>query len=105
MRGMFRTMARFGSGNIVGADGHLSAISLWHPPGVRTAALDLAMVLRPELAIVRQRARAIRAVSTVAVWHLAHVGAAPEHPGRGLARQLPDRQLARCDEAARLPSW
>jgi predicted acetyltransferase len=33
-------------------------------------------------------------------WHLAFLATAPEHRGRGLARQLLERQLDRCDEDA-----
>jgi GNAT superfamily N-acetyltransferase len=122
-RGTFRTVARLGTAHGVEVDGQLGAVALWHPPGVRTGARDVPTVLRPKLAVAptvvravptalrralarpgdlvavgRQRGRAIRAVSAGPVWHLAFLGAAPEHRGRGLARRLLDRQLARCDE-------
>ena len=32
------------------------------------------------------------------VWYLAALATAPEHRGRGFARMLLDRQLARCDQ-------
>jgi GNAT superfamily N-acetyltransferase len=120
---MFRTVARLGSAHGVEVDGQLGAVALWHPPGIRTALRDVPTVLRPKLAVaptaaravpvamrralarpgaaaalVRRRGRAIQAVSAGPVWHLAFLGAAPEHRGRGLARRLLDRQLARCDE-------
>ncbi len=123
MRGMFRTVARLGSVHGIEVDGQLGAVALWHPPGVRTGLRDVPTVLRPKLtvaptavralpvalwrtlrrprtavAVVWQRARAIQEVSAGPVWHLAFLGTAPEHRGRGLARRLLDRQLARCDE-------
>ncbi|TVR26667.1 MAG: GNAT family N-acetyltransferase [Nitriliruptor sp.] len=123
MRGMFRTLVRYGSAHGIEVDGRLGAVALWHPPGVQTTARDVPTVLWSKLAVaptavravptalrralgrpgaavgvVRQRAAAIEAVSAGPVWHLAFLGAAPEHRGRGLARRLLDRQLVRCDE-------
>ena len=129
-RNALRSTFRYGNvhGAMVGDD--LAAIALWHPPGVasaslgdaaRNAAAQLAeaptwvrafphaasVVLRNApagLAMGRARAAAVARASRGPTWHLAFLGTAPEHRGRGLARAVLDRQLARCDEDG-APVW
>jgi ribosomal protein S18 acetylase RimI-like enzyme len=122
-RNTLRSALRFGTVHGAMAGGDLAAIALWHAPGARTSVGDrvrnvaglsrggravargiphaAAVVLRnvPEgIAMVRERGRAVARASEGATWHLAFLGTAPDHRGRGLARALLDRQLARCDE-------
>lgn len=103
-------------------DGDLGGIALWDPPGRRTGPTEVARGvarLAPAVPVIargaphlrrvvgrhlgeaigmtRQRASAVRRASHGASWHLAYLATAPEYRGRGLARQLLDRQLARCD--------
>jgi GNAT superfamily N-acetyltransferase len=121
-----RIRAAVGHGTAHGAfvGDELAGIALWDPPGVptitlagalRTASDKLSNAPRfarglphaasvllgagPEgLALVRARVRAVRRASRGLTWHLAFLATSPEHRGRGLARQLLDRQLRRCDE-------
>jgi GNAT superfamily N-acetyltransferase len=129
-RSIVRSIVRLGTAHGVEVDGQLAAIALWHPPGVPATSLrDLVQLGRDKLGeaptvvravpgaarralrepraalrLVRARQRAVRVASAGRTWHLAFLGTAPEHRGRGLARQLLDRQLARCDEDG-LAAW
>jgi GNAT superfamily N-acetyltransferase len=102
----------------------LAAIAIWEAPGVpawtirgaigavssklgqaptlvRALPHKLSVIagsMRPAVGLVRARQRAIETASTGLTWHLAFLATAPEHRGRGLARQLLERQLSRCDE-------
>lgn len=110
------------------ADGQLAAIAVWDPPGVRPGlppARMLPTVLQrtalvagrlpgvavPVLAhrrelvpLARARRRAVRIASRGPSWHLGFLATHPDHQGRGLARQLVDHVLHRCD-ADGLPAW
>jgi GNAT superfamily N-acetyltransferase len=129
-RTYLRSTIRLGTALGVEVGGQLGALALWHPPGVPSTSLaDLVQLGRDKLGIaptvvravpgaalralrqpptalrlVRARGRAVRAASQGLTWHLAFLATAPEHRGRGLARQLLDRQLARCDEDG-LAAW
>jgi GNAT superfamily N-acetyltransferase len=119
-----RTVLPYGSvhGALVGDE--LAAVAVWHPPGVATASLAgaaqgllgvlanartvagalphaAAVVASHSLAAVRLlqvRGRAVARASQGVCWHLAFLATAPDRRGRGLARSLLERQLARCDE-------
>jgi GNAT superfamily N-acetyltransferase len=108
----------------------IAAIAMWHAPGVRRTSLTttlrkLAATSRhpgavarvaphamsvmvgnasAALSMQRARARAVERAGAGSAWHLAVLATAPEHRGRGLARRLLERQLARCDADA-LPAW
>jgi GNAT superfamily N-acetyltransferase len=123
-RTILRSTIPYGTAHVATVGGELAAIALWHPPGVpvttvagvlRGAAdrvVDAPVLVRaaphavrtmlreaPEaVAMMRARSRAVRRASHGVSWHLAFLATAPEHRGRGLARQLLDRQLTRCDE-------
>jgi GNAT superfamily N-acetyltransferase len=119
-----RTVLPYGSvhGALVGDE--LAAVAVWHPPGVATASLagaaqgllgalanawtvvgalpHAASVVAPHslaaLRLLQVRGRAVARASQGVSWHLAFLATAPGHRGRGLARSLLERQLARCDE-------
>jgi GNAT superfamily N-acetyltransferase len=123
-RTFLRSTIRFGTAHAVEVDGELGALALWHPPGAPSTSLrDLVGLGRDKLGIaptvvravpgaalralrqpptalrlVRTRGRAVRVASEGLTWHLAFLATAPAHRGRGLARRLLERQLARCDE-------
>jgi GNAT superfamily N-acetyltransferase len=108
----------------------LGGVAVWHPPGVPRgsigdsarmvagllplgpamlralphAAATAVVELRPMIALARPRSQAITAASRGPTYHLAFLATAPEHRGKGLARLLLDRQLARCDEDG-LAAW
>jgi GNAT superfamily N-acetyltransferase len=118
------TVLRYGTAHVAEVGDELAAIALWHPPGVSTTSLTVAVrsavakLSRPRLmasavphaasvvlrelpeavALTRARQRAVRRASQGPTWHLAVLATAPEHRGKGLARALLDRQLRRCDE-------
>jgi GNAT superfamily N-acetyltransferase len=121
---------RLGTVHAAMVDDEVAALALWHPPGVHpSGALDRIRLLRhalphtatlarglppaarvalphllPALRIARARNAAVKTATREPTWHLAYLAALPEHRGKGLARRLLDRQLARCDED-RLPVW
>lgn len=113
-----------GSVHVATVDGVVGGVAVWHPPGrgagsIRGLARALAQempalpgLLRPyshkasvllrnspqAVPLVLARRRAVARASAGPTWHLAFLATAPEYRGRGLARQLLERQLARCDE-------
>jgi predicted N-acetyltransferase YhbS len=125
-----RASTRYGSVQGAFVAETLAAIAVWHPPGVtptspRTTARKVVGALRhgrrvasalPHVAVTmlgnapgavrlqRARAGAVEEASRGSAWHLAMLATAPEHRGRGLARLLLERQLARCDEDG-LAAW
>lgn len=114
----------FGSIHVATVDGVIGAVAIWHPPGNMVGSIGglgralvqatptLPSLLRPlphkasvllrhspqTLPLVLLRRRAVVRASAGLSWHLAFLATAPEYRGRGLARRLLDRQLARCDE-------
>jgi GNAT superfamily N-acetyltransferase len=110
--------------HVATVDGVVGGVAIWHPPGRSSgsvAVLARALVhevpalpslLRPyshkasvllrnspqAVPLVLARRRAVARASAGFTWHLAFLATAPEYRGRGLARRLLDRQLARCDE-------
>ncbi len=112
----------------VEVEGELAAVAVWDPPGrgsglpparalptvLRRTALvagELPGAAGPVLAhrrelipLVRARRRAVRTASRGPSWHLGFLATHPDHQGRGLARQLVDHVLRRCD-ADGLPAW
>ena len=129
-RGAVRRMLPHGTvhGAFVGET--LAAVALWHPPGVPVtsivgtvrgvadllpyarrvaravphAARTILGESREAVTLQRRRSRAIAAASDGATWHLAILATSLQHRGRGLARRLLERQLARCDEDG-LAAW
>jgi GNAT superfamily N-acetyltransferase len=123
-RRAIQEMLPYGATHLAQVGTDLAAAALWHPPGVRTASVRASLgtvlatltdprtlasalphatsvVVRnlPEgIGLTLARRRAIARASHGTTWHLAYLGTAPEHRGRGLARALLDRQLQRCDE-------
>jgi GNAT superfamily N-acetyltransferase len=121
---------RLGTVHAALVDDEVAALALWHPPGVRpSSALDRVRLLRhalphtatlarglppaarvalphalTALRIAKARNAAVKPASRGSTWHLAFLATLPEHRGKGLARRLLDRQLARCDED-RLAVW
>lgn len=117
-------MMPLGSVHVAMIDGALGGVAIWHPPGrsvastrslgraLLHAAPALPSLLRPlphkatvvlrhapeTVPLVLARRRAVARASAGLSWHLAFLATAPEYRGRGLARRLLDRQLARCDE-------
>ena len=105
-------------------DGVVGGVAVWHPPGRSAGSIGglaralvhevpaLPSLLRPlphkasvllrhspqAVPLVLARRRAVARASVGLTWHLAFLATAPEYRGRGLARRLLDRQLARCDE-------
>ena len=112
----------------VEADGELAAVAVWDPPGARPGLPPpwaLPTVLRRAALVAGQlrgvagpvvehrrelvplalaRRRAVRIASRGPSWHLSFLATHPDHQGRGLARQLVDHVLRRCD-ADGLPAW
>lgn len=113
-----------GSVQVATVDGVVGGVAVWHPPGGGTGSIGglaralvqevpaLPGLLRPvphkasvllrnapqAVPLVLARQRAVARASAGLTWHLAFLATAPEFRGRGLARRLLDRQLARCDE-------
>jgi ribosomal protein S18 acetylase RimI-like enzyme len=112
-----------GSVQVATVDGVIGGVAIWHPPGRSTsigalgralvhAAPALPSLLRPmphkasvllrhspeAVPLVLARRRAVARASAGLTWHLAFLATTPEYRGRGLARRLLDRQVARCDE-------
>jgi GNAT superfamily N-acetyltransferase len=118
-----RTMP-LGSVHIATVDGVVGGVAVWRPPGSSSGSIGglaralvheapaLPSLLRPSshkasvllrhspqaVPLVLARKRAVARASIGLTWHLAFLATAPEYRGRGLARRLLDRQLARCDE-------
>jgi GNAT superfamily N-acetyltransferase len=121
---------RLGTVHAAMVDDEVAALALRHPPGVHpSAVLDRVRLLRDArprtatlarglppaarvalphalsaLRIARARNAAVKPAKSEPAWHLAFLATLPEHRGKGLARRLLDRQLARCDQD-RLPVW
>ena len=111
-------------------DGRLAGVAVWHPPHVTPRPFGALARSRRELLgqapalmrgtphvlamlprhasdgarLVRARNRAAKQASRGRAWYLAILATAPEFQGRGVARQLLDHVLDRCD-ADGLPAW
>jgi ribosomal protein S18 acetylase RimI-like enzyme len=111
-------------------EGELGGAAIWHPPGVAprslvaTAELLGGLATRggrvarglPELSaallghgmavpgLVAARRRAVARAADGPTWHLAFLATDPAFRGRGLARQLLDHVLERCDRDG-LAAW
>lgn len=122
--------ARTAAAHGVFLDGTLAGVAVWQPPGVGVAGpgaiWPLARALfadrRALLASLRanasalwrdrahlsrffrQRQAAARRAGEGAAWYLALLATDPAHRGRGVARQLLEHVLDRCD-ADGLPAW
>lgn len=110
--------------------GELAGVAVWRPPSVSpgSAGATFASVrslpeVAPSLlgvpprmlrALVGEPGQLLRLLTTDSrarriggagrAWYLAYLAVLPEHQGQGLARQLLDHVLRRCDEDG-LPAW
>ncbi len=128
-RGRLSAAARYAAAHVATLDGAVAGVALWYPPGVTPGQLPASAVLPALLtpgtrvlallgrvvdALWRDRSalRRILAARTAAAkqagrgpsWYLAVLGTDPGYRGRGVARNLLERTLERCD-IERLPAW
>ncbi len=125
-----RTATRHAAAYGVEQDGELAGVAVWNPPGVGvSAAAAIGALIRALLvdsgrsfrtlrhivpllwqarATLRrfgsERSRAAREAQRGQVWYLALLGTDPGQRGRGVARQLLDHVLERCDSEG-LAAW
>jgi len=128
-RGRLRAAARYAAVYVAEIDTTIAGMAMWYPPGVRPAALPssavvpalltpgtrvLSLIARVGGLLWRDRGALTRVLTgrTAAAkqagrgpsWYLAVIGTDPGHRGRGVARQLLERTLDRCDVEG-LPAW
>jgi len=128
-RGRLRAAARYAAVHVAEIDATIAGVAMWYPPGVQPAALPSSAVvpalLTPGTRVLtliarvggllwrhRRTLKRILAGRTAAAkqagrgpsWYLAVIGTDPRYRGRGVARQLLERTLARCDVEG-LPAW
>jgi GNAT superfamily N-acetyltransferase len=111
-------------------DGRIAGLAVWHPPHIKPRVLGaivrshrellaqapvltrgtphvLSMLprhARAGIRLVRARKRAVKEASRGRTWYLAILATDPDVQGRGVARQLLDHVLDRCD-ADGLAAW
>jgi GNAT superfamily N-acetyltransferase len=127
--GRLRAAARYAAVHVAEVDGTIAGVAMWYPPGVQPAALPSSVVVPALLApgtrvlsliarvggllwqdrnalkrLLAGRTAAAKQAGRGTSWYLAVLGTDPCHRGRGVARQLLERRLERCD-AEGLPAW
>lgn len=128
-RGRLNAAAHYAAVHVAEVDGTIAGVALWYPPGVKPGALSSSSVvpalLTPGTRVLSLLARVggslwrdrralqrVLAGRTAAAkragrgpsWYLAVLGTDPGYRGRGVARQLLERTLERCDTEG-LPAW
>ncbi|GEM_PF-139339 len=128
-RGRLKAAARYAAVHVAECDGTIAGVAMWYPPGVTAGALPVSSVLPALLtpgtrvlslfshvgrSLWRDRSALKRVLAGRTVvakqaargpsWYLAVLGTDPGYRGRGVARQLLERTLERCDIEG-LPAW
>ena len=128
-RGRLNAAARYAAVHVAECNGTLAGVAMWYPPGVTPGALPtssvvpalltpgtrvLSLLARVAGSLWRDRSALARVLGgrTAAAkragrgpsWYLAVLGTDTGYRGRGVARQLLERTLERCDIEG-LPAW
>ena len=128
-RGRLKAAAHYAAVHVAEFDGTIAGVAMWYPPGVKPGALPSSSVvpalLTPGTRVLsliahvggslwrdRSALQRVLAGRTAAAkqagrgpsWYLAVLGTDPGYRGRGVARQLLERTLERCDIEG-LPAW
>jgi GNAT superfamily N-acetyltransferase len=128
-RGRLRAALPYAAVHGAELDGTIAGVAVWYPPGVTpgasasatvvpalltrgTRVLSLIAHVTSSLWRDRSAVRRVLAARTAAAkpagrgpsWYLAVLGTDPNYRGRGVARRLLERTLARCDVEG-LPAW